>query len=167
MIPRDEPNSLKKLVSGGQTGVDRAALDVGIALGIPIGGWCPKGRRAEDGVIDKGYPLRETGQDAYAQRTELNVRDSEGTLIVTQGELRGGTALTSQFTRHYRRPCLIVDPDDPQASSRIITWIVQFDIAVLNVAGPRESDAPGMYDKANALLRKALQRVANSSEDTV
>lgn len=165
-MPRAGLNSLKKLVSGGQTGVDRAALDVGIALGLPIGGWCPKGRRAEDGVIDGIYPLRETDGDAYAQRTELNVRDSDGTLIVAGGELSGGTALTEHYARHGRRPCLLVDPDDPEASRRIVTWIVQSDVFVLNVAGPRESNAPGIYEKAYALLRKALQNEAISSGDT-
>lgn len=166
-MTRAGSNALKKIVSGGQAGVDRAALDVGIALGLPIGGWCPKGRRAEDGVINDLYPLRETDRDEYAHRTKLNVRDSEGTLIIAGGELSGGTAMTEQFTRQFGRPCLIVDPDEPKASSRIVTWIVQFDVSVLNVAGPRESNAPGIYEKACALLRMALQDEAISSGDTV
>ena len=164
MMPRSRLNALKKLVSGGQTGVDRAALDVGIALGLPIGGWCPKGRRAEDGVIDGIYPLRETDRNEYDHRTELNVRDSDGTLIVAGGELSGGTALTDRSTKHYGRPCLIVDPDDPEAGDRIVTWIVQCKVSVLNVAGPRESNAPGIYEKAFTLLRATLQNTATSAD---
>ena len=100
----------EKFFPGGQTGVDRAALDVAIELGIPRGGWCPKGRRAEDGVIAKHYPLRETPSTDYRERTRRNVRDADGTLIVTADELRGGTALTRAFAEKLRRPCLVVDP---------------------------------------------------------
>ena len=95
-IPRlaSKHDVIGKILSGGQTGVDRAALDVAIELGVPRGGWCPKGRRAEDGVIAKQYPLRETPSTDYRERTRRNVRDADGTLIVTADELRGGTALT-------------------------------------------------------------------------
>mgnify|MGYP003793290687 CR=1 FL=1 len=90
---------IKKIVSGGQTGVDRAALDVAMQLGIPVGGWCPRGRRAEDGRIPDSYPLREASSVNYAKRTELNVRDSDGTLILSGGPLTGGTALTESLAR--------------------------------------------------------------------
>src|SRR5438876_4889366 len=87
------------IVSGGQTGVDRAALDVALELGIPCGGWCPKGRRAEDGRIPLRYPLEETTLNIYPQRTEWNVRDSDGTLVLTTGRPEGGSALTNELAR--------------------------------------------------------------------
>ena len=94
MSPR--PSFLvEKIVSGGQTGVDRAALDVALELGIPCGGWCPRGRRAEDGALSARYPLMETPSDDYVQRTTWNIRDSDGTLILTRGEPTGGTAQTA------------------------------------------------------------------------
>src|SRR5213080_1459301 len=104
---------ISKIVSGGQTGVDRAALDVALELGIPCGGWCPIGRRAEDGVIPDRYPLRQAPSANYADRTALNVRDSDGTLILARGPLRGGTALTKTFAERYGRPYLVVDPRAP------------------------------------------------------
>src|SRR6266851_4977853 len=96
-----------KIISGGQTGVDRAALDVALELGIPCGGWCPKGRRAEDGRIPKRYPLVETPTPAYPVRTEWNVRDSDGTLVLARGQASGGTALTIEFATDYGKPCLV------------------------------------------------------------
>src|SRR5437867_4357828 len=93
-----------KIVSGGQTGVDRAALDVALELGVKCGGWCPQGRRAEDGRIDERYPLQETPWDGYPQRTEWNVRDSDGTLILTCGEPDRGTALTIELVQRKKKP---------------------------------------------------------------
>ncbi|PSQ85488.1 MAG: molybdenum cofactor carrier, partial [Bacteroidetes bacterium QH_2_63_10] len=90
---------MRKIISGGQTGVDRAALDAALAFNVPVGGWCPKGRRAEDGQIPDRYPLEETPSEAYEQRTAWNVRDSDGTLIITDGSLEGGTALTMTEAR--------------------------------------------------------------------
>ena len=104
---------LRKIVSGGQTGVDRAALDAAMAHDVPVGGWCPKGRRAEDGVIPERYPLKETPSDAYEQRTAWNVRDSDGTLLITDGALEGGTALTMQEAKRQGRPVLHVRTPDP------------------------------------------------------
>src|SRR6266852_5932705 len=100
---------ISKIVSGGQTGVDRAALDVALELGIPCGGWCPKGRRAEDGSIPDHYPLRETSTAFYPQRTEWNVRDSDGTLVLTLGRPDGGTALTIELARRLPKPFLAVN----------------------------------------------------------
>src|SRR5512134_3746342 len=100
---------IERVVSGGQTGVDRAALDAALALGLPCGGWCPRGRRAEDGAIPLHYPLRETPTARYPQRTEWNVRDSDGTLILTRGRPRGGTAYTISVARRLGRPLLVVD----------------------------------------------------------
>lgn len=144
------------IISGGQTGVDRAALDVALELAIPCGGWCPLGRLAEDGRLPERYPLHETESADYSERTEWNVRDSDGTLIVARGTLTGGTALTESLARRLRKPCLVVDPDlDPDPTS-IRDWIEENDIRRLNVAGPRESSQPGIYSQAAALLRQIL-----------
>lgn len=145
-----------RIVSGGQTGVDRAALDVAAELGLERGGWCPRGRRAEDGRIDERYPLRETPLRDYAQRTEWNVRDSDATLILARGPLRGGTALTRDIARRYRRPLLVVDLDRPPAAAEVRDWLEREGVRVLNVAGPRESGAPGIRAQAAAYLREVL-----------
>jgi hypothetical protein len=100
-----------RIVSGGQSGVDRAALDVALELGVPCGGWCPRGRRAEDGPIPDRYPLRETPWHGYPQRTEWNVRDADGTLVLTAGGPDRGTALTLRVADRLGKPCLLVDLD--------------------------------------------------------
>ena len=148
-----------RIVSGGQTGVDRAALDVATSLGIPCGGWCPRGRRAEDGTIPACYPLRETESESYAVRTRENVRDSDGTLVLAMGEPTGGTALTIEFAAELRRPCKVVDLNDKPAPAAIAGWISANRIVALNVAGPRESTAPGVYAAAVALLFGVLTRI--------
>ncbi len=147
---------LEAVVSGGQTGVDRAALDVALELGIPADGWCPKGRRAEDGAIPPYYPLREADSPDYAQRTRLNVRDSDGTLILHRGALSGGTALTLRFARELDKPVLTVDLDRPPASEAVHEWLCRHHIRTLNVAGPRESGSPGIHRKAACFLKKLL-----------
>jgi len=147
---------LLEVVSGGQTGVDRAALDTALALGLRCGGWCPRGRRAEDGPLPERYPLKETPSTAYPQRTEWNVRDSDGTLVLHRGRLRGGTALTMRLARRYRRPALAVDLSAPPAADAVRGWIGHERIRRLNVAGPRESDHPGIHDQAAAFLRDVL-----------
>ena len=98
---------IQSIVSGGQTGVDRAALDTALKLEIPCGGWCPKDRRAEDGVLDVMYPLLETPLQRYSQRTEWNVRDSDGTLVLYQEFLTGGSAYTVELAKKYERPLLL------------------------------------------------------------
>jgi hypothetical protein len=145
-----------KIVSGGQTGVDRAALDVALELGVPCGGWCPQGRRAEDGRIDDRYPLNETPWDGYPQRTEWNVRDSDGTLVLHRGRARGGTALTLRLARRYGRPALAVDLATAPAAGVVRQWIAREGIARLNVAGPRESEHPGIGAQAARFLRDVL-----------
>lgn len=145
-----------KIVSGGQTGVDRAALDVALEAGVLCGGWCPDGRRAEDGRIDLRYPLRETPAGAYEQRTEWNVRDSEGTLILHRGRLQGGTALTQELTQRLGRPVLAVDLSTDPDPAAVSDWIRTQAISVLNVAGPRESGAPGVHAEASRFLRRVL-----------
>ena len=147
---------LEKVVSGGQTGVDRAALDVALELSIPCGGWCPKGRRAEDGSIPAKYPLQESPTTNYAERTALNVKESDGTLILSRGFLRGGTALTKTFAERYHRPCLVVDLQNA-TTPQISDWLLVNAIRVLNVAGPRESSQPGITRQTVAFLRMLFE----------
>lgn len=145
-----------RIFSGGQTGVDRAALDVAIEFGLEHGGWCPRGRQAEDGSIPSRYQLRETADAEYATRTRLNVEDSDGTLVLNRGELNGGTKLTIQFAEQAHKPLLVVDPDQPMTAVTFKRWLAQHRIGTLNIAGPRESKQPGIYAQAVALLRTLL-----------
>jgi len=145
-----------RVVSGGQTGVDRAALDVALELGLECGGWCPRGRRAEDGAIPAVYPLRETPSQAYGQRTSWNVRDSQATLVLIRGRLRGGSARTVEIAARLGRPCLVVDLAAADAAERVLAFIAATGAHILNVAGPRESNAPGIGDEVAALLRRVL-----------
>jgi hypothetical protein len=146
-----------KVVSGGQTGVDRAALDAARALGLPCGGWCPRGRLAEDGPIDTGYPLAETPGADYAQRTEWNVRDSDGTLVLARGRPSGGTALTIALARRLGRPLLVVHLERDPSADEARRWIEARGIGVLNVAGPRESQRPGVGAEARAFLERLFR----------
>jgi hypothetical protein len=152
------------IVSGGQTGVDRAALDVAIAHGVPCGGWCPRGRLAEDRPIPVHYPLRETESPKYAVRTRLNVRDSDGTLVLVFGEPAGGTSLTIEFAAELRRPCLVVDLEDPPEPATVAEWIAAHRMTTLNVAGPRESTSPGVYSAALRFLSEVFSRVVRAND---
>jgi hypothetical protein len=143
-----------KVVSGGQTGVDRAALDVARALGLPHGGWCPRGRRSEDGLIPDVYALTETPQSRYEQRTEWNVRDADATLILYRDELGGGTAYTFQCVRSLGRSHALVDLSRGPDPLALADWVRAF--RVLNVAGPRESRSPGIYEEARRYLLELL-----------
>lgn len=145
-----------KVVSGGQTGVDRAALDVALELGIPCGGWCPKGRIAEDGPIDPIYPLIETDSPGYFERTEKNVVDSDGTLGLNQGPLNGGTALTIEYLEKHRKPYRVIDMGNGTHPQEVILWLRSQRIQVLNVAGPRESKCPGIYRNSKAFLVRSI-----------
>lgn len=151
---------IDRLISGGQTGVDRAALDVALEVGIPCGGWCPRGRRAEDGRIPARFPLQECSSRNYAVRTRLNVVESDGTLILTRGSLSGGTALTDSIARELGKPCLVIDLVVEFDAQPVEEWIAENRIRTLNVAGPRESQQVGIYDQARDYLRKFLQRTA-------
>ncbi|MFN8007498.1 MAG: putative molybdenum carrier protein [Terriglobia bacterium] len=144
---------VQKIISGGQTGVDRAALDVALELGIPCGGWCPRGRLAEDGKISERYPLQETATADPGTRTELNVIQSDGTLVLTWGKPTGGTLLTLVCARHHRKPMMEVDLGDPMDLHPIRGWITSQALQTLNIGGPRESYDPGfIYDRAKKLL---------------
>lgn len=148
----------EKIVSGGQTGVDRAALDAALDAGVAIGGWCPKGRRAEDGQVPPPYPLQETQSADYEERTRLNVRDSDGTLLLHAGELRGGTRWTAAVAGELGKPLLLVDLDvapDPRGAR---DWLAAHHVRVLNVAGPRESERPGIGVLAQRFLQALLER---------
>ena len=146
-----------KLISGGQTGVDRAALDIALDFGLRCGGWCPRGRLAEDGVIPSQYPLEETPEPTYAQRTEWNVRDSDGTLILVRDEPTGGTAQTIEFARRLGKPLLLVAVDRPMDRAAFRRWVERKAIRILNVAGPREGTAPGIYAEARRALGELLR----------
>ena len=149
---------IDKIVSGGQTGVDRAALDTAINNNIAYCGWCPRGRLAEDGAIDEQYDLKETKSNNYAQRTEWNVRDSDGTLILNTGPLQGGTALTANLATLQNKPFLIVNLDVQPDTTVIVEWITSNDIKILNIAGPRERKQPGIYKKTCQLLEKLIMQ---------
>ncbi len=151
---------IAKLISGGQTGVDRAALDVGLAAGLLIGGWCPKGHLAEDGMIPMTYPLQETPSPHYSQRTEWNVRDTDGTLILTRNDPTGGTALTIHIAQRLHKPHLVIDLTANPNPHVAASWISHTGITVLNVAGPRESTCPGIYHEAFDWLEKMLEQQA-------
>ncbi len=151
---------VEKLISGGQTGVDRAALDAAMAAGVPIGGWCPRGRRAEDGPIPKRYPLRETPSRVYAERTSWNVRDSDATLILSFGPLMGGTALTVQEAQRCGRPLWHANLRSAPDAQAVQAWLEEEEIRVLNVAGPRASEAPGVYAAARAFVAALLEKEA-------
>ena len=155
-MPR-RPGPLHKIVSGGQTGVDRAALDAALEAQLACGGWCPRGRAAEDGIIPARYPLVETPGREPAQRTAWNVRDSDATLILVRGLPRGGTALSAERAAAEGRPCRIVDLAAQPDPGDVRAWIRSAGAQVLNVAGPRESEAPGIHGEALALLRAVLE----------
>ncbi len=167
MAPRAAGPLLEKIVSGGQSGVDRAALDAALASGFPCGGWAPKGRQAEDGVIPARYPLDECGLGGFEERTRLNVRDSDATLILSRGKdpaaLGGGTGLTIEWAEKLSKPYLIVDLDQPVDPDGVADWLQGSGAAVLNVAGPRESAVPGIYEAAAAFIKVLLAVIRRRS----
>lgn len=137
-----------------------------MALGLAHGGWCPRWRRAEDGAIPARYQLCETPSPRYAVRTERNVIDSDGTLIISRGRLAGGSALTARLARSHRKPLLYIDLARVPAAAavaRIRDWLVDHSIAVLNIAGPRESNCPGIAQDVRALL---IETLAGAGQDT-
>ncbi len=149
---------ITKIVSGGQTGVDRAALDFAIANDVSHGGWCPLGRLAEDGRIGDRYQLQELDSPDYATRTERNVIDSDGTLILYRQKMKGGTLLTHRLAKRHSRPCLAIRMDRVVDYSRILAWLDIHAIETLNVAGPRLSSSPGIDDDAHAVLTNLWQQ---------
>lgn len=145
----------ERIVSGGQTGADRGALDFAIKHGYTHGGWAPCGREAEDGRVPLKYQLTELADGGYRQRTRRNVEDSDGTLIVNLGELEGGTLATQVFAQQMGKPHLVVQLDagvTAEAAASVLTWLHEHTIKTLNVAGPRESKRPGIYRLTGELL---------------
>jgi hypothetical protein len=151
---------IEKIVSGGQTGVDRGALDAALGVGFPCGGWCPPGRRAEDGRIPDRYPLQCIEQGGYRQRTRRNVIDSDGTLIVHHHRLSSGTLLTLEFCVQQHKPFVSIDAAEvstQRGADLLEDFIEKNAINVLNVAGPRGSGWPGACAYTTALICRFLK----------
>jgi len=144
-----------RIVSGGQTGADRSALDWALTHGVACGGWCPRGRRAEDGPLHPRYPLAETPSADYAQRTDWNVRDSDATVIFSlSARLSGGSRVTRERALHWRKPCLHLHPG-ADAAVALRAFLDLHRPQVLNIAGPRASKEP----RIGAFVRKVLDQV--------
>jgi hypothetical protein len=152
---------IQKIISGGQTGADRAALDFAIKHNIPHGGWVPKGRIAEDGALPEQYHLQEMPTAEYSARTEQNILDSDGTLIVSHGLLTGGSALTREFAMRHRKPWLHIDLEATsysESASMMQEWIGRNGINVMNVAGARGSKDPTIYQAVMELLEETMDK---------
>jgi Circularly permutated YpsA SLOG family len=155
---------MKKVISGGQTGVDRAGLDAAMEAGFKAGGYCPKDRRAEDGRIPDIYPLQELQEREFYFRTEKNVIESDGTLILNKGELTEGTRLTYDYAEQHGKPVLIVQLDSERlmAPPDVVRWINGQQIITLNIAGPRESKfTEGIYREAYEYLKRLFDALKN------
>lgn len=151
-----------RIISGGQTGVDRAALDAALDAGAPCGGWCPGGRMAEDGPLPARYPLTEIPGSGYIERTRANVADSDGTVILHGEKLEGGTLQTRLFCDELGKPCLVIareKTDIAGAAAAIADFVSRHGIRSLNVAGPRASKQPQIYDWAHAVISRLLERM--------
>lgn len=148
--------AITKIISGGQTGVDRAALDAAAARGIASGGFCPKGRRAEDGSIPPHYPLTELASADYPTRTRRNVHAADATLVLTRGRVSGGTAYTVQVAQRAHKPVLVVDLAAQPRVAPVRAWLHDHGVRALNVAGPRETRAPGIHRDAKRFLLRLL-----------
>lgn len=153
---------IKKLISGGQTGADIAALDVAIRYDFPHGGWCPKGRKSLEGPIPARYNLFETPSASYLQRTEWNVRDSDGTVVFTLAEeVSGGSLRTIGFAKKHKKPCLHLSREGGlfgyrDRSELLLDFVQEHRILRLNVAGSRESKEPGIHGWVMAVLERAF-----------
>lgn len=145
----------EQIVSGGQTGVDRAALEVAMDLGWMHGGWCPAGRLAEDGTVPSRYDLKEHESTAYPARTEQNVVDSDATLILYDSDLRGGTLLTRRFARKHTKPHFTATLQ-AHTISEVRDWLNEIKPRTLNVAGPRESNCPGIQTRTISYLHSVF-----------
>jgi len=149
-----------RIVSGGQTGVDRAALDFAIKNGIEHGGYCPKGRRSENGRISDKYILIETSSSDYPMRTALNVQHSDGTLIITRGHPEGGTRKTVSICIERGKPKFVVDIQHRLKPAEFVDWVRQNNIRTLNVAGPRESKQSGIGKQTKQVLAELFAALA-------
>ncbi len=152
-----------KIISGGQTGVDQAALDVALHHGIACGGWCPAGRLDEFGEIPAHYPMQELRQGGFAERTRQNVRESDGTVIIHDRQLSGGSAETVRFCRELNRPHQLIDSSTVSAETAadlIRDFLAKHKIDILNIAGPRQSQWPEGYDYVVRTLEKLFGKPA-------
>lgn len=157
---------IRKIISGGQTGVDRAALDFAFAHSISCGGWCPRGRRAEDGCIPERYSLKEAASTAYAFRTQANVRDSDATLILSPHALQGGTRLTWDYARALGKPVSIISSiQQVEDIEGFAAWGKRNAIETLNVAGPRASEVEHAYRFAWVCLHKLFNKKGGSHHE--
>jgi len=150
-----------KIVSGGQTGVDQGALAAALAAGAACGGWCPEGRRSEEGPIPAMYPVAELPGTGYRARTLQNVLDSDGTAIIYHGDLEGGTRLTWVLCEQHGRPNLLIDTSalsHDRAVNALVEFVTGNSLEVLNVAGPRTSKWPGAFENAQAVVAGMLER---------
>ncbi len=153
---------LKLIISGGQTGVDRAALDAALHCNIQCGGHCPNGRLAEDGKIHSRYPLKELISKRYMDRTLKNILDADGTVIIYNKALNGGTALTSKLCEKHKKPHLLVSAFDTnvyKTHKLIDQFINNNQIEILNIAGPRKSQWDAGYDYAYFCISATLKRI--------
>ena len=150
---------IQKIISGAQTGADRAGIDAAIESGVDYGGWVPKGRKAEDGIVPEKYTkLQEMTRGGYPKRTEQNVLNSDGTVIFGYGKLTTGSALTLKLAKQHKKPFLHIDLDIVKDHVPIIKdWIVEWDIKVLNVAGRKASKAPEIYDVVKDIIKQVLR----------
>lgn len=157
----EQPQFIKKIISGGQTGADRAALDWAIQHHIEHGGWCPQGRWAEDGPIDSKYHLRETASSLYAQRTEWNVRDTDATVIFTlTPQLAGGCLWTLSSAKKYQKPWLhlVSLVDGSRSCMQLLEFLQKYPINVLNIAGSRESEESDIGNFVSSTLEQVYQQ---------
>lgn len=149
-----------KLVSGGQTGVDRAMLDFCMDMGIACGGWCPEGRMAEDGIIDQKYPLKELAGGSYNQRTRANIRDSDASVILYHGKIEGGTLKSLKFAKKEEKPFLLLDMSVLEVSDAVVEiekFLKRKRPSILNFSGPRQSEWKDAYSCCQTLLKKLFQ----------
>jgi len=150
-----------KIVSGAQTGVDRAALDAALECRVEVGGWCPQGRQSEDGIIPEKYPVIELPGSGYRQRTKQNVIDSDGTVVIYYGRPTGGTKQTIGFCMIERKPYVLINAEEmgvEQASKKIDIFMGENSVTILNVAGPRASGEPRAYEYAKRVIHSVLQK---------
>jgi len=162
MTKKNYTNTVPKIISGGQTGVDRGALDACLDMNFPCGGWCPKLRKAEDRRIPEKYPLTETPESDYESRTRKNILDSDGTLIISDIPLSGGTLLTKTTSEKLKKPFLVVSHNT--SVQKIEDWITEHNIVILNVAGPRQSEWPEAYNSSYRLINQLIRLIRKFTE---
>lgn len=149
---------VQQIISGGQTGADRGGLDAAADLGIKTGGWCPRGRRAEDGSVPERYAgLRETTSPGYTERTSRNVKESDGTIVFTRGQATPGSLMTIALAQRLGKPSLHIDLTTPKTVNRVAAWLRHERPTILNIAGSRESKAPGIAEEVRRVINEAVR----------